>query len=641
MQRTLLRLAIALTFASAASSALSEDLLQLYREAKQRDPTLASARSAWQATQEKIPQAEAGLKPNVSVAGQATYIIPDSTIYAQAPSNAKVTQVNSNFALNASVSASQPLYRRQNMVVLDQAKVQVAQSDYVLRSVDQDLAVRLAQAYFDVLLAQSNVAFAEAQKVAIGQQLEQAKRNFEVGTATITDTHEAQARYDLTAAQEIAARNELELRRRALEQVIGGQAPALAPLGPRFVLKSPEPATMETWVDLALKSNLQVQVARSASTFAQQEIERNRAAHMPTLDAFVTLSGTGAGAGTAGGVGNDTRSSVAGLQLAIPIYQGGLVSSRVREAIANQSRASDDLEAARRTAEFNARQGFLGITSGIAQVRALEAALVSTLSQLDSTRVGQEVGVRTQVDVLNAQQLLFSAQRDLAQSKYTYVLSLLRLEAAIGELTEADIVAVNQWLDPSAQAGTPPVVPSPAREAVVSTPKPVPPLAGKPIVAKPEAAAIAGKSIVAKPEAARPAAPADASADVARTVRDWAKAWASNDVEQYLAFYAPDFETPKGVARERWASERRARIQKPRAIEVEVDTPQVKLEGADRAIVTFRQHYRSGALDIDSDKTMVLVKRGERWLVQQERVTAESPRAATRTNVGTPPDGTR
>jgi outer membrane protein len=591
---------------SCAGTAFAADLLDVYRQARSSDPTYASAKSGWAAAQERIPQARAGLLPLASASASTQY--NDRGIRFR---DGSIPEQNTRFGnTTVSLTVTQPIYRRQNSIAADQAMTQVQQADAQLALAAQDLILRAAQAYFDVLLAFDNVALAEAQKSAIGQQLEQAKRNFEVGTATITDTHEAQARYDLTAAQEIAARNDLELRKRALEQVIGKQAPALAPLGAAFKLKPPEPAKMDAWVDLALKTNLQVLVAQSAATFAQQEIERNRAAHLPTLDAFVTVSNAGTGAGQLTAVGNDIRTNSAGLQLTVPIYQGGLVSSRVRESIANQSRASDDLEAARRTAEFNARQAYLGITSGIAQVNALEAALVSTLSQLDSTRVGQEVGVRTQVDVLNAQQLLFSAQRDLAQSKYTYVLSLLRLEAAIGELTEEDIVAVNQWLDPNGTAGTPPVVPAPREAVAVTTPKPVAPsLTKKPI---PAPAAI------------------DPSAEVTRTVQDWAKAWAANEVDQYLAFYAPDFETPKGVTRERWESERRTRIQKPRAIEVEVATPQVKMESADRALVTFRQHYRSGAIDLDSDKTMVLVRRDGRWLVQQEKVTSESPRAAAR-----------
>jgi outer membrane protein len=207
---------------------------------------------------------------------------------------------------------------------------------------------------------------------------------------------------------------------------------------------------VNAWVGIAQQNNLQVRIAQSALTFASQEIARNRGAHYPTVDAFASVSEVGAGAATLSSIGSDTRSTVVGFQIAVPIYQGGVTNSRVREAIANEDRARQDLESARRNAEFTARQAFLGITNGIAQVRALEAALVSTQSQLASTRLGQEVGVRTQVDVLNAQQLLFSARRDLAQSRYNYVLSLLRLEAAVGELTEDDLLPINTWLDRSA-----------------------------------------------------------------------------------------------------------------------------------------------------------------------------------------------
>jgi outer membrane protein len=207
---------------------------------------------------------------------------------------------------------------------------------------------------------------------------------------------------------------------------------------------------MDSWVTLALQTNLQVRIQQSNLTFATQEVDRNRGGHYPTLDAVASASSSGSSATTSASIGADSRSATVGLRLELPIYQGGAVNSRVREAIANEDRVRHELEAARRSAEFNARQAFLGITNGMASVRALEAALVSTQSQLASTRLGQEVGVRTQVDVLNAQQQLFSAQRDLAQAKYTYILSLLRLEAAIGELTENDIIAVNEWLDRAA-----------------------------------------------------------------------------------------------------------------------------------------------------------------------------------------------
>ena len=435
--------------ALSSAGAAAADLVDVFRQAQSSDATYAAARSTWAAAQERIPQGRAGLLPLASLSASAQQ--NDRNTRFRDASVPRTSTDSGSTSVNLSVT--QPIYRRQSVIVYEQAMTQVEQADAQLAAAAQDLILRVAQAYFDVLLAQDNVAFAEAQKTAIGQQLEQAKRNFEVGTSTITDTHEAQARFDLTTAQEIAARNDLELRRRSLEQVIGRAAPPLAPLGPAFTLKTPEPAVMEPWVSLAQKGNLQVRIAQSSLTFSSQEIARNRGAHYPTLDAFATLSESGSGSNSGGNLSSDTRNAVVGLQLALPIYQGGLINSRVREAIANEDRARQDLENARRSAEFSARQAFLGITSGSAQVRALEAALVSTQSQLSSTRLGQEVGVRTQVDVLNAQQLLFSARRDLAQSKYNHILSLLRLEAAIGELTEGDLAAVNQWLDRGAADG--------------------------------------------------------------------------------------------------------------------------------------------------------------------------------------------
>lgn len=445
------RMVVTALFFALSGAAHAADLLDVFHQAQTADATYAGARATWAAAQERVPQGRAAMLPLASLTASA-FENDRNTRFR----DGAAPRISGDFRSTAlSLSVTQPLYRPQYVHAYQQALTQVEQADAQLALAGQDLILRVSQAYFDVLLAQDNVAFAVAQKTAIGQQLEQAKRNFEVGTATITDTHEAQARYDLTVAQEIAARNELELRRRALEQIIARAAPPLAPLGASFTLRAPQPGVMDTWVGFAHQNNLQVRVAQSALAFATEEIKRNRAAHYPTLDLTATVSTSGAGASTISNTGTDTRSTVAGVQLAVPIYQGGLVSSRVRESIANEDRARQDLETARRTAEFTARQAFLGITNGMAQVRALEAALVSTQSQLASTRLGQEVGVRTQVDILNAQQQLFSARRDLAQSKYTYVLSLLRLEAAIGELTEDDVSAVNQWLDKNAAADVP------------------------------------------------------------------------------------------------------------------------------------------------------------------------------------------
>jgi outer membrane protein len=426
-----------------ATEAISADLLEIYRMAQASDAQYAAARATWSAGQERLPQGLSGLLPSASVS--ASTQLNDREFRSRDPQQGTA---NSRFNSNAaSLSVTQPLYRPQNLTAYEQAKTLVAQSDFVFAQEAQDLILRVAQAYFDVLLAQDTVEFAQAQLTAIGQQLEQAKRNFEVGTATITDTHEAQSRFDLTTALEISARNDLELRKRQLELLIGRPAPGLSPLGGRFELRAPEPNNLERWVVEAAENNLLVRIGRAGVEFANQEIERNRAAHRPTVDAYASYTDSGSGAGNVGVSGLDTTSRVYGVQLTVPIYQGGLISSRVREAVANEDKARQDLESLRRTAELTARQGFLGVTSGIAQVRALDAALVSSRSSLDSTRLGQEVGVRTQIDVLNAQQQLSQTRRDLAQAKYSYILTLLRLRAAAGRLTEQDVAAVNAWLD--------------------------------------------------------------------------------------------------------------------------------------------------------------------------------------------------
>jgi outer membrane protein len=429
-----------------AAPAPAADLLQVYRLAQGSDAVYAAARAGWSATQEKLPQGRAGLLPSVTFSASTQK--NDRETHFRNPGFFTPATSTDHFNSNSwNVTLTQPLYRRQNLIAYEQAKTQVSQADAQLALAGQDMMLRVSQAYFDVLLALNNVDLAAAQKVAIGEQLAQAKRNFEVGTATITDTHEAQARYDLAVAQEIAAQNDLEIKRRQLAQIIGRPAPALTLLTREIALELPQPNRIEPWVEEATRANLQVLVGEAALAFARQEVDRNRGGHYPTLDAVATYSDAGAGAGTqAGSSGFDATTRAIGLQLAVPLYQGGATASRVREALANEDRARQELENARRAAELAAHQAFLGVTNGTAQVRALRAALVSSQSSLDSTRLGLEVGVRTQVDVLNATQQIFTTRRDLAQAAYTYVLSLLRLKAAVGRLDEDDLAKVNAWL---------------------------------------------------------------------------------------------------------------------------------------------------------------------------------------------------
>jgi outer membrane protein len=333
------------------------------------------------------------------------------------------------------------------MVAYAQAKEQVKIAALRFAVAEQDLILRVAQAYFDVLESQDNIAFINAQKAAITEQLAAAKRNFEVGTTTITDTHEAQARYDLATAQEIAEQNSLNIRLRALEKLIGKPASALDALAEPVQLKA-EGGHIDEWATIAADGNLQAEIQRVTKVIADQEIERNRAGHYPTLDAVAgyTISNNQ----NFGTQQVDTRTASIGVELNLPIYQGGLTSSRVREAVANQERARQDLENATREASLQARQAYLNVSSGVARVQALEQALVSTRAQLDSTRLGLDVGVRTNLDVLDAEQQVLSARRDLAGARYDYLLSRLALKAAVGSLNPADLAEIDQLLKPAA-----------------------------------------------------------------------------------------------------------------------------------------------------------------------------------------------
>ena len=431
------RLVLALAVSCAAVPAWSVDLLTLYRDAVASDPVYQSARAQYAANMERLPQARAGYLP--VIAGSASifrnWVSRDST--------PDLNYTTKSYA----VTLAQPILRMQNWIAIDQAKQQVLQAEAILATASQDVALRVAQAYFDVLLAQDNVALSGTQKTAIDQQLAQAKRNFEVGTATIVDTLEAQARYDQSVAKEIADRNDLEVKRRALQQLLGKLPDALSTLREPLTLAEPLPNDIEKWVATAGDSSFQIAVSRANYEIAKQEVARVRAGHLPTLDLTGSLARSDTPLNVNPGIqGSVVNSSSIGLTLSVPIFNGGLTQSRVREALALRERAEQDLENTQRAVAQQVRASYLNVTSGIAQVRALEQAQVSTQSQLDSTILGRDVGVRTSVDVLNAQQQVFQTRRDLQQARYNYLINTLRLKQAAGQLDEPDVEAVNRAL---------------------------------------------------------------------------------------------------------------------------------------------------------------------------------------------------
>ena len=426
-------------------TAAAENLFQVYRDAQRYDATYSAARQTLEAGRERLPQGRAGLLPTLNLTGDATRSRFD--IESNDPALSASFTRSSN-AAQYTLELTQPLYRPQNWIQYEQAEFQVRQAEATFGLAWQDFVIRVAQAYFDGLGAVDTLNLVRAQKAAIAEQLAQAKRNFEVGTATITDTHEAQARFDLSSAQEIAAVNDLESKQRVLQQLTGKVYSELKHLRTDVKLAPPNPRDMESWVQLAEKQNYAVQQNEAAAEVARREARRASSAHMPSLD-LVGRYGQSTDSGTVNtAIGRDINTASIGLRLSVPLYQGGNLSSREREAAALSLKSRDDLEGARRTAALNARQTYLAVINGIAQVGALEQAMISSQSALDSNRLGYEVGVRINIDVLNAQQQLFSTRRDLALARYNTITNQLRLKASAGSLREEDVEEINRALEP-------------------------------------------------------------------------------------------------------------------------------------------------------------------------------------------------
>src|SRR5450830_620150 len=449
MQKPLIAALIASACLSLSLAAHAADLIQVYQQALANDAVYASARASLAAGREKVPQGRAGLLPTVGVTGSyarnntefspfnegATLINPITG--APAVVGSAGATANANLV---TLSLVQPLFRWDRWETVEQSKLLQSISEAQFAQAQQDLITRVAQAYFDVLAAQDNLETIRAQKTATTEQLASAKRNFEVGTQTITDTHEAQAAYDLVVAQEFAAINDLDNKRATLQSIIGTAPSQLAPLRVGVTISAPEPATIEPWVASAESQNYAVVSAQLGLEVATRQISADRGGHMPTASFIASNTHTNQ---TANAV---TSSNAIGVQWSIPLFSGFAVTSKVRESIALEDKARNDLEATRRNASLNARQAFLGMNSGLAQVKALEAAEVSSQSALESNKLGYQVGVRINIDVLNAQRQLYQTRTDLSRARYDVIINGLRLKAAAGSLREADLIPVNALL---------------------------------------------------------------------------------------------------------------------------------------------------------------------------------------------------
>lgn len=463
-------LALALALGFAASAAQAQSLKELYDAARGYDATYLSARSLADSAQYRADQAGALRLPTVGLQATSNYV--DTKTSASSVTTVPTplgpqesrsqSDTESKVATNQVVlSAQQTLFNKANSATIEQAERGVAVAQSQLRNAEQDLIVRVAQAYFDVLGAMDTLTTVQASKKAISEQLASAKRNFEVGTATITDTREAQARFDLSLAQELAADNDLRIKRLALDQLVGRANATPRSLALPVALPPVAPANVDDWVSGAETRSPAIQQAQLALEVARLETEKARAGHLPTLtlganyaktypngSADTNSASTTQGPAFINSRNGNTSTASIGLTLNVPLFAGFSIQNRIKETLSLEEKARNDLDGARRAVTQGTRTAFYGVQSGQAQVKALEAAESSSKLALEATQLGYKVGVRVNLDVLNAQTQLFTTQRDLAKARYDVIVNGLKLRQVSGQLQPEDLQATDALLAP-------------------------------------------------------------------------------------------------------------------------------------------------------------------------------------------------
>jgi outer membrane protein len=449
-----IRLAIGLMTLLVSPNIQALDLKEALERAEKYDAALRIAMSDYMAAEQAYPQSRANLLPDLTASG----FYQRNDTKRENSTGTAITDVDSNFTTKGyDVTLNQVIFNKTFWDAMEQSKALVAQAAANYEVAKQDLILRTASAYFNVLGAQDNVAFTRAEKEAIGRQLEQSRERFNVGLIAITDVRESQASYDNAVANEIVAKNTLRNNIEALRVIIGDPIDDLAPLAEKFPLLLPEPADIDEWQSMALDGNLSLKASRFALTAAKENYEANRGGHYPVLNlsaAHQYNSSDGSAFGDAFG-GSDNTDNTIGAQLSIPIYQGGGVSARVREANAQVWSEQAGVDQAIRTTVQQVRDAYLGVEASVSSVKAFNQALISAKTSVEATEAGFEAGTRTSVDVLLVQGRQFEAERNYARSRYDYLLVLLELQRAAGSLTREDVWQINQWLDASATGSKP------------------------------------------------------------------------------------------------------------------------------------------------------------------------------------------
>ena len=444
-----LALLCATLIASWGPAAQAQSLLELYESARGYDAGYLSAKLQFEASLASAEQGKAGMRPSANLSAGVTYTDQNlsANSSATAAQAAALQASNRGFQTQSlSASASQPLYRPANRAAYDQAVQRLELAKAQLEVAEQELILRTSQAYFDVLAAQDNLTAVQAQRTAVSEQLAAAKRRFEVGTSTIVDTRQAQAAFDRIQAAQIQAENDLQVRRLALDQLVGRAGTRPLPLSTPVLLPVIE-GDVNRWVQDAQTQHPSVRGAQTNLEIARLEVVRAQAGHKPTLDATATQSFSQTPNGTASStVTKRASATVVGLSFNLPLFAGYATENRIKETLALGEKASSDLESAKRTVAQTTRAAFFNVMSGQSRVKALEAAETSSQSLVDSTRLGYQVGVTINIDVLDAQSQLFQTRRDLAVARYDVLVGVLRLRQASGALAVGDLQNINRIL---------------------------------------------------------------------------------------------------------------------------------------------------------------------------------------------------
>jgi outer membrane protein len=440
MKLTAKRILLPLLWVALPAPGFADNMLSIYQQAVQSDPQLQAAKAAYQATQEVVPQNRAALLPNLGLTGD----VSRDRYHNRSPSPG---EPENSYATNKTFGAqlTQAIYQRQNFLKLEQTDSVVAKAKAQLTAAEQDLVLRVATAYFLVLGAQDNLAFVKGNKEAITRTLDQAQQRFDVGLSAITDVLEAKARYDTAVSDVINAEKLLADSKEALRELTGVEPGPLETLKPVIPLNTPDPAVEDKWVTIATDQNPLLLAARAATETARQEIDIQRAGHYPTVDLTANYAWLNNNFGGTGFALEQNQSSI-GVQMTLPLYQGGLVVANTRQSQYQFNQAQENQVQQRRATERQARDYYRGVITGISKVDALKQAVASNEKALEAAEAGFEVGTRTIVDVLNTQSDLLSAKRDYARSRYDYLLDMLRLKDAAGILGEDDLKLINALL---------------------------------------------------------------------------------------------------------------------------------------------------------------------------------------------------